>query len=60
MCQLGSHLLNEQEINYLSFCDICDLKSLVRNLSELENLFINHITTCEVFAESDYYPQFFY
>lgn len=47
MCQLGSYLLNEQEINYLSFCDICDLKSLVGNLSELEHLFITHITTCE-------------
>ncbi|KPM04735.1 DUF4206 domain containing protein [Sarcoptes scabiei] len=47
MCQLGSHLLNEEEINYLSFCDICDLKSLVKNLSELENLFINHIVNCE-------------
>ena len=48
MCQLGSHLLNEQEISYLSFTDICDLKNLSNNLSELENLFITHINECEV------------
>lgn len=48
MCQLGSHLLNEQEISYLSFTDICDLKNLSSNLSELESLFISHINSCVV------------
>lgn len=47
MCQLGPHLLSEREISYLSFTDICDLKSLSSNLSELEHLFISHINSCE-------------
>ncbi|KAJ6222886.1 hypothetical protein RDWZM_001431 [Blomia tropicalis] len=47
MCQLGSHLLDENEISFLSFTDICDLKNLANNLSELENLFIGHINSCE-------------